>query len=132
MLDLAHRTRIPVGMGLTHLDVRLRNLADARRTTEEKLLVDSGAVFSIVPATVLRRIGIEPHSRETFTLADGSEVERDVGSVLFELGGRKGAAPVIFGRRGDAAVLGAITLEALGLELNPLKRRIRPMVLTLV
>ncbi len=132
MLDLAHRGRIPTGMGLTHLDVRLRNLADPRRTADERLLVDSGAVFSIVPATVLRRLGVHPHSRETFTLADGSDVERDVGSVMFEIGRRKGAAPVIFGRRGDAAVLGAITLEALGLELNPLQRRIRPMVLTLV
>jgi predicted aspartyl protease len=118
-------------MGLTRLNVRLRNLANAEQFADEELLVDSGAIYSIVPAAVLRRIGIQPHTTKTFTLADGSHVDRDVGNVSFEVAGSEGAAPVIFGRRGDVAVLGALTLEALGLMLDPLKREIRPMALML-
>jgi len=34
---------------------------------------------------------------------------------------------VIFGRRGDASLLGVVTLEALGLRLDPLRRQLRPL-----
>lgn len=114
-------------MGLTTVTVRLSNPADRRRAVEEPLLVDSGAIYAVVPGKVLRRIGLRPHRRETFTLADGSQVTRAVGSALFEIEKRRGAAPVIFGEDDDAGLLGAITLEALGLMLDPLKRQLRPM-----
>src|SRR5262245_24701731 len=129
LLPLSARPkRDPVGaMGLKTVVVRLRNPADRRRTVEEALLVDSGAIYAVVPAPVLRRIGVRPHGRETFSLADGSGVTRAVGSVFFEIGSRKGAGTVIFGQPGDAALLGALTLEALGLMLDPLKRQLRPM-----
>jgi len=50
-----------------------------------------------------------------------------VGDVRYEVGDRGRAAPVIFGRRGDASLLGVVTLEALGLRLDPLRRRLRPL-----
>lgn len=34
---------------------------------------------------------------------------------------------MIFGEEGDATLLGAMTLEALGLALDPLKRELREM-----
>ena len=43
----------------------------------------------------------------------------------------QGASKVIFGRPGDAALIGAVTLEELGLMLDPLKRELRPMRLLL-
>ena len=39
------------------------------------------------------------------------------------------AAPVVFGRRQDACLLGAVTLEALGLRLDPLRRQLKPLKL---
>ena len=118
-------------MGLTTVKVRLSNPGDRRRWVEEALTVDSGAIYAVVPARVLRQIGVRPHRRETFTLADGTEVTREVGSVVFRIGGRQGGAPVIFGQRGDSGLLGALSLEALGLMLDPLKRQLRPLRLML-
>ena len=42
-----------------------------------------------------------------------------------------GGADVIFGEAGDSQLLGAFTLEALGLALDPLRRELRelPMIL---
>ena len=68
---------------------------------------------------------------QTFDLADGTEVERAVGSAEFEVAGRRGASTVIFGKRGDACLLGVVTLEELGMVLDPLRRRLRPMRLRL-
>jgi predicted aspartyl protease len=114
-------------MGTTRLKVRVSNPKDRRRFADEELLVDSGWIYAVVPASVLRGLGIEPEGKETFTLADGSHVDREIGNAIFEIDGRKRASPVIFGRRGDACLMGALTLEALGLMLDPLKRRLRPL-----
>src|SRR5215510_1957973 len=118
-------------MGLTTLKVRLSNPADRRRAVEAELLVDSGAIYAVVPSPVLRRIGVRPRRKESFTLADGSHVIRHTGTVFFEIEGREGASRVIFGRRGDAALLGAVALEELGLMLDPLRRQLRPLRLLL-
>src|SRR5262245_58398804 len=114
-------------VGMTELTVRLTNPAAPGRSTEVDMIVDSGAVYSVVPTPVLERVGIAPYATETFSLADGRTVKRKIGAALFEIEGRKGASPVIFGRRGDAPLLGAVTLEATGLCLDPLRRRLRPL-----
>ena len=114
-------------MGMTELRVRVVNLADASRFAEVDMVVDSGAIYSVVPTGVLRRIGVEPRETHEFSLANGESVRRDVGDVRYEIDERSGAAPVIFGRRGDAPLLGVVTLEALALHLDPLRRRLRPL-----
>ena len=118
-------------MGLTFLAVDLANPARPEDFHEEQLLIDSGAVYSVVQRTVLDALGIEPHSRRTFTLANGDLIERPLGDALFRYNEHRGAAPVIFGEPGDSNLLGVVTLEALGYVLDPLKRELRslPMLL---
>lgn len=96
-----------------------------------KLLVDWGAVYSVIPSSILARLGIESHGERTFMLADGTEVSRRVGDAIFFIDGNRGASPVIFGESGDAALLGVVTLEAVGLTLDPIRRILRPLPLIL-
>ena len=116
-------------MGLTSVMVRISNPADRSRGIDAEMLVDSGAIFSVVPAD--RTLGIASEKTERFSLADGSSVTREVGIARFEVAGRTGGAPVIFGEPGDAWLLGALSLESLGLLLDPFKRELRPMRLVL-
>ncbi len=116
-------------MGMTEIRVRIVNLTDSRRSADVDLVVDSGAIYSVVPAKVLRSIGIEPREVQTFALADGETARRSIGDVRYEIDRCSAAAPVIFGRRGDASLLGVVTLEALGLRLDPLRRTLRPLKL---
>ena len=37
--------------------------------------VDTGAAYSVLPANLLRDVGIEPYGRETFQIADGTTVD---------------------------------------------------------
>lgn len=99
----------------------------ARRKATVNFLIDSGAVYSLVPAPTLRKLGIRPHRQVDFSLTDGTTMTRRVGDAYFELQGQGGAAPVIFGERGDEPLLGATTLESIGLVLDPFKRRLIPM-----
>jgi len=119
-------------MGITLLEVAVTNLADRRRRAAVECIVDSGAIFAIIPAAVLRRIGVRPDRDEEFTLADGSHVRRRMGDALFTVAGQHGASPVIFGAPGDAAVIGAVTLESLGLMLDPIRRQLKPLPMLLV
>lgn len=114
-------------MGMTEVLVRVVNLTGPNRFAELDMVVDSGAIYSVVPRGVLRRIGVAPRETQTFGLAHGETVRRQIGDVRYEIGARSGAAPVIFGRRGDASLLGVVTLEALGLRLDPLRRELRPL-----
>jgi hypothetical protein len=41
------------------------------------------------------------------------------------------ASPVIFGEKDDAALLGTVSLESLGLVLDPMKRVLRPLPMVL-
>ena len=120
-------------MGLTHVEATIANPRYPKRVARVRFLVDSGALYSVIPATLLERLSVRPHSRRTFTLADGSEITRRIGDVHFRFDGREGASPVIFGEKGDSTLLGTVTLEALGLMLDPLKRELRslPMILAL-
>jgi len=118
-------------MGLTFVQAAIANPAKPRRSARLKFLVDSGAMYSVVPAPVLRRLGIKPGKTKTFILADGTEIKRSIGEALFRMNGEEGASPVIFGERGDSTLLGSISLEVLGLILDPFKRELRPLPMML-
>ncbi len=105
----------------------VRPSRSARASQSVEFLMDSGAVYSVVPGAILRKLGLRPYRTETFTLADGTKVKRKVGDAYFEINGSRGPAPVIFGEKGDESLLGVTTLESLGLVLDPFKRALRPM-----
>jgi clan AA aspartic protease len=91
-----------------------------------ELLVDSGAKYTLLPEPIWKAIGLSPKRRVTFTLADGTHIERDVSEVHIAIPQGEGHTPVILGEPGDEALLGAVTLEELGLVLNPFQRSLQP------
>ena len=118
-------------MGLTFLEVEVGNPASPELTEKLEFLIDSGAVYSVVPTPLLERLGIKPFAEQQFRLADGSKIVRKKGGALFKYEDSIGVADVIFGQEGDSVLLGAFTLESLGLVLDPLRRELKslPMLL---
>ena len=118
-------------MGLTVLEIEVGNPADPEITENVEFLIDSGAIYSVVPGPILEKLGIKPLAKQEFRLADGTKIVRKKGIALFKYGDRIGGADVIFGEEGDTKLLGAFTLEALGLALDPLKRELKPLPMVL-
>jgi predicted aspartyl protease len=118
-------------MGITTIDARVFNPADRSRIAELQFTVDSGANYSLVPATVLEELGIQPDTTKRFFLANGDAIERKMGNAGFEYLGEVAHARIIFGEEGDAALMGITTLEAFGFVLDPFKRELRPMPMRL-
>lgn len=118
-------------MGLTVLSVEVGNVSRPEELRSLEFLIDSGAIYSVVPAATLDALGIKPFATQNFRLADGSKISRRKGGALFRYEDRVGVADVIFGEPDDSNLLGAFTLEALGLALDPLRRELRPLPMIL-
>jgi clan AA aspartic protease len=118
-------------MGLTVLEIEVGNPANPEVMEKIDFLIDSGAIYSVVPAHILERLGIKPLTEQEFRLANGTKIVRKKGVALFRYGDKIGGADVIFGEEGDSILLGAFTLEALGLALDPLKRELKPLPMIL-
>jgi len=116
-------------MGMTQVALKVKNPRNPRKSFIGKFLVDSGATYTVLPTKILSKLGIKPQREEEFSLADGTIIKRNVGSALYEFEGIEAAAPILFGKKGDTLLLGAFTLEALGLTLDPLQRKLQKAVL---
>src|SRR5436190_12120810 len=101
-------------MGITFVNIKVSNPARPKKKGSFDLLVDSGALYSVVPAGELKKLGIKPVRTEEFILANGETIKKAVGNALFEYQGKIGAAPVIFGDEG-IYLLGSTALESVGL-----------------
>ena len=58
-------------MGLTHLVLEVGNPGNHDTPEQVEVLIDSGAVHSVVPAPVLEKLGISPLAADEFRLAGG-------------------------------------------------------------
>ena len=74
-------------MGLTNQRIVVKESRRARRKAAVNFLIDSGAVYSLVPAATLKKLGIRPHRKVDFALADGTTITRQVGDAYFEFQG---------------------------------------------
>ena len=90
----ARRATLCSAMGLTSQKLLVKENRRARRKAAVNFLIDSGAVYSLVPAPTLRRIGVHPYRKVDFALADGRTITCHVGDAYFEFRGEGGAAPV--------------------------------------
>ena len=119
-------------VGVTYATVELSNPRRPDRAAHHlELLVDTGAFFSVVPASVLEALGVSRMERQTFQLADGTRRTYEVGEATFAFGGRPATSKVVFAPEGVTPLLGALTLESLGLMVDPVTRELLPMRLML-
>src|SRR5262245_57830034 len=109
-------------MGHVFQDVELR----ARRTAKVRMLVDTGATYSVIPDQLARALGITRIRRSVpITLADGRQVRLDAGTAIFRVSGREAPATILIGKVAEP-VLGVETLEGLGLTVDSRRGRLRP------
>src|SRR2546427_11447503 len=95
-------------MGLSHMRLRVGNVANPEMTEELDFLVDSGAIYSVVPGDVLGRLGVQPLGEQEFRLANGTRIVRKKGVALYRNGDRDGDADDNFGVTSDAQLFGAL------------------------
>jgi clan AA aspartic protease len=88
------------------------------------VLVDTGASYTTLPEEMLRDLGVRPIGKQRFMLACGQTMTKDLGETKVRLGDKERTTVVVFGDAGMTPLLGAVTLEQMGLGVDPMAQRL--------
>ncbi len=111
-------------MGLLWQTVKVGNPAGGD-FVEIDALVDTGALDSVFPASLLGELHLQPLRTYTYILADGSSIELPYGQAVLEINGETRICPVVFGPS-DEALLGANTLQIFKLLVDSNRQSLVP------
>lgn len=87
-------------MGSFRVPIEVGGL-NSKHTKTVDALVDTGATFSMIPASMLRRMGIEPDATLPFRIATGEIVEYATGGASLPAEGCRRNCRVIVGPEDD-------------------------------
>ncbi len=113
-------------MGTFSVAVEIGN-PEGTRYESVAALVDTGASYTSVPASMLRRSGVPVRDQVTFIQADGSRILRNVGQTWIRIDGKSVITLVVFGDEDAAPLLGAYTLQGLLLGVDTPNERLVPV-----
>ncbi|OYT52462.1 hypothetical protein B6U66_01800 [Candidatus Bathyarchaeota archaeon ex4484_135] len=110
-------------MGHIYVEAVLRG---ARRERRVRMLVDTGATYTIIPPELADDIGlVRLPFRTEVVLADGRRAEVEAGIAELSAEGRRAPVTVLV-MPIEEPLLGSESLEALGLKPNPETGRLEP------
>ena len=94
--------------------------------TVDDALVDTASDYSWVPKDVLASLGVRPEHVQRFIVADGRELDRQVGIAIVHAAGAIAPDFVLFAEAGDMVLLGARSLEGLNVRVDAQRKRLVP------
>jgi len=119
-------------MGYVRVKGIISNIVERSKQAEVEFITDTGAMWTVVPGGILQKLGIEPTGKTRFKLASGEVRNFPVGDAYIEVEGISRATTVVFGSDEAPALLGVTSLEQLGLEVDPITGKLKPMELMLL
>ena len=119
-------------MAIFYVDGTLSHTHDAKLRRKLRFLVDTGAFFTVAPRDVLAMLKVSPIREEIVQFADGRKARWKVGEVRLRVDGRAVTTLVLFGSKRTQPLLGAYSLEGLGLSVDARHRRLVPMPVVIV
>lgn len=117
-------------MGIFRARVTVSNSKEPVRHLEEQFWVDTGTLYSFISEDYLEKIGVEPTGTRNLILADGRQDMRLFGFCDFQVESLMGRipCPVVFAPKGSLFLLGATALEHLGVEADPIQKKLKPIL----
>jgi len=115
-------------MGVFQVKLTVSNFTDAARQQEVELWVDTGSAYSWISRARLEALGARPIRKMQFRTIEGHLVERDIAPVFVRVDGYSGADNVVMAEPNDMEVMGAFTIEGLGLAVDPVQKKLVPTV----
>ena len=110
-------------MGVFSVEIEVGNLAREEFISVEAM-VDTEAIYTMVPEDLLERLGVQRLESDLFQLADDSLVEYWIGSAVVRIQGKALPVPVVFARPENTPLLGATALEILRFIVDPIEQRL--------
>lgn len=112
-------------MGTFTVGCLIKNHVNREKAVQiPRLMVDTGSEATWIPRAQLEQIEVTPEKRQTFQMANGQWVYRDVGYGLVRVGQRETVDEIVFAEKGDYVLLGARALEGLLLWVDPKNKKL--------
>ncbi|MCP8314541.1 MAG: clan AA aspartic protease [archaeon] len=117
-------------MGHIYLDVEFANVKDPSIRVKARALVDTGATYSVIPANIAEKLGLEKIGYVEVKTASGLErlQETDVRVKAFE---RERVTPALVSEKVDTPLIGVYTLEGLRLKIDPTTGKVEELPILL-
>jgi predicted aspartyl protease len=90
-------------------------------------MVDTGAIDCLVPADELKKAGVDVEGNDTYELASGELVEYPFGFGRVSFMGDETVTRIIFGPPECEPLIGVVTLESMGIGVDPVSRTLKRM-----
>ncbi len=114
-------------MGTFSVKFVIKNPRQPDQGLELEGLVDTGALYTQVPAELMAQVRIETSGVRAVHYADGTKDTVPIAKADIALNGVEAATMVLCGKPNSLILLGAVTLESLGLGVDPIHKRLIPI-----
>ena len=113
-------------MGIFYVDCIIENIKFSEKSILlKKLLVDTGAEYSWIPESDLKKISTKPTKKDIpFIMANGQLVTREVGYAILKVDKFETVDEVVFAKPGDMKLLGARTIEGFAAVVDARKKKL--------
>ena len=110
---------------MSKLDIRVRvgNLA-GRESAELDAVLDTSRFHTVLPASILDKVGVKRVDRRLFSASDGQQIEFDIGHAIVGIEDREAPMKVLFSEDGTEAIVGRFALSGMLLKLDPTGERL--------
>jgi hypothetical protein len=116
-------------MGTFSVKLRVWNPAKVCDVEELDAYVDTGAAFSWISRARLEWLGVAASRKMSFRTIEGRLLERDMATVFVATGTFSVPDVVVMAEAGEMEVMGAHTIEGLGLAADPVQKKLIPTVM---
>ena len=118
-------------MGFVHVTVQVSSPSNPQEEREIELLVDTGAILSVIPRQMLEERGVPALGSRRFR-GFGGVPQRDTAALLIRYNGDVTGTTAIFGEADDTPILGVTALGSLGYQVDPTSGELKPTDLLLL
>jgi len=119
-------------MGYVRVSGVVANPLDRNLKLELEFIVDTGAIYTVIPQSVAEKLQLKEVDKRRFKIASGEVVEYPVSEVHVTIGGKGVTSLVAIANEKTPILLGVTTLELMGLQVDPVTGKLTPLELMIL
>jgi len=97
-----------------------------------EFIVDTGAIYSVIPKSVAKKLQLKEVGRRRFKTASGEIVEYPVSEAYIKIEGKGVTSLVAIANEKTPTLLRVTTLELMGLQVDPITGKLTPLDLMIL
>lgn len=117
---------------MLHVSGIVANPSERGLRTELEFIVDTGAIYTVIPKSVADRLRLKETGRRKFKIANGDVVEYPISEAYIIIDGEGVTSVVAIADEKTPLLLGVTTLELLGLTVDPVIGKLTPLELMIL